>query len=171
MNIHVRPARTDDAAMAIETLRASIELLCQADHRGDPATLSAWLANKTPENFCSWQSDPNNFCVVAESRGVLVGIGLVHRAGEIRLLYLAPGQQGRGIGLSIYQALEVKAREWAIGRLTLDSTALARRFYESVGFSPAGPAAPAFGMITAYPYEKQLQPNISLKRTNQSLRD
>jgi GNAT superfamily N-acetyltransferase len=101
----VRTAQPDDAHAAIDVVRRSITELCVADHHGDPPTLARWLANKTPADFVSWLSNPDNFCVVAEDDNPLSGIGLVHRSGEIRLFYLAPAMQRKGIGTAIHSAL------------------------------------------------------------------
>jgi len=45
----IRDARVVDAPAARQVLRRSIIELCVADHRNDPAILTKWLANKTPE--------------------------------------------------------------------------------------------------------------------------
>jgi hypothetical protein len=50
----IRDARSEDAVPASEVLRRSIVQLCENDHRGDPAILMRWLANKTPEHFRGW---------------------------------------------------------------------------------------------------------------------
>lgn len=91
MSIQVRPAEVADAVAAIATVRASISSLCTADHRDDHGTLSAWIGNKTAGNFGTWIANPDNFCVVAASGETIAGVGLLHRSGEIRLFYLAPG--------------------------------------------------------------------------------
>ena len=45
--------------------------------------------------FESWIAEPENFCVVAESEGVVKGIGLLHGSGEVRLLYTLRSSQVR----------------------------------------------------------------------------
>lgn len=86
--VTVRPAIPKDSEIAVQVVRRSIEELCTADHRNDAATLANWLANKKPETFLSWISNPDNFCVVAESNGRLSGVGLIHCIGEFRLFYM-----------------------------------------------------------------------------------
>lgn len=163
--ISVRPAIPDDADAVIDVVRKSIAQLCAADHHHDPETLATWLANKTPQNFLSWLSNPDNFCVVAQMNDRLSGAGLLHRSGEIRMLYLAPGSQRRGIGKEIHAALEEKANLWALRKLHLESTALACRFYEALGYQSFGTAKVRFGVLECYPYEKELQSSYPLKRT------
>ncbi|MDE2461315.1 MAG: GNAT family N-acetyltransferase [Gammaproteobacteria bacterium] len=157
MTLAVRPANSRDTEAAVKLVRRSITELCTADHRDDAATLDQWLANKTPENFRAWISDPDNFCVVAEDAGVVHGAGLLHRDGEIRLMYLAPGSQRQGTGRAIHAALETQARTWGLRMLFLDSTSLARSFYEALGYRATGEAKPRFGVLMCYPYEKPLQ--------------
>lgn len=124
----VRSAVDGDAETAVQVVCQSITELCVADHRNDADTLARWLANKTPENFHSWIANPDNFCVVAEADSKLSGVGLVHRSGEIRLFYLAPGSQRRGIGKAIHAALEAQARAWGLRKLHLDKHLLGQVF-------------------------------------------
>jgi len=157
--VAVRQAVPEDAEAAVAVLRRSITELCISDHRGDAQTIAKWLANKTPQNFVSWIGDDDNFCVVAEAPERLLGVGLLHRSGELRLCYLSPGAQGQGLGKAIYLALEEKAKAWGLKKLSLESTVAARSFYESLGFRPAGAAKPGFGLSHCHPYEKPLQPH------------
>lgn len=152
----VRAATARDAEQAIEVVRRSIELLCQADHGNDPATLARWLANKTPQAFESWLEDPDNFCVVAEIAACVRGVGLLHRSGEVRLFYIAPGHQGRGLGTRIHAALEEQAAKWHLIRLHLESTVLAIPFYQAVGYRCSGRKKHLFGQLHAYSCEKML---------------
>lgn len=156
LNMAVRQAKPEDAEAAVEVLRRSITELCAADHRGDADTVSEWLANKTPENFRSWLANTENYCVVAEQGDRLLGVGLIHRSGKIRLCYLAPGSQRQGIGKAIYLALEEQAKAWGLAELNLQSTFSARAFYESVGYRSAGAPEPGFGISHCHPYEKTL---------------
>jgi GNAT superfamily N-acetyltransferase len=153
----VRKAEPKDAEAAVEVVRRSITELCVADHHGDPGTVAKWLSNKTVQNFVSWLADEDNFCVIAETRGRLLGVGLLHRSGEIKLFYLAPNAQLQGMGKAIHLALEEKAREWELPELTLESTDLARPFYERLGYRPAGAVKARFGVLHSYPYGKTLQ--------------
>ena len=112
--VAVRKAEPKDAAAAAEVLRRSITELCTLDHHDDAGTLAKWLANKTPRDFLSWLAKEDDFCVVAEANDQIMGVGLLHRSGEVRLCYLAPGgartrfgqsdpcrarKKGEGVGL------------------------------------------------------------------------
>ena len=153
----VRQATPQDAAAAVEVLRASITELCVPDHQHDPATLEAWLSNKTVENFSRWLADPENFVAVAEVAARVSGVALLHQSGEIRLCYVQPRQQRAGIGRSLLAALEARARELGLAQLQLHSTAVACAFYESQGYVSHG--APRARRGLAYPYVKRLVPS------------
>jgi len=164
--ITAREASSDDTTEVIDLVRKSITLLCTDDHRDDPYTLAKWLENKTPQHFVAWLSNPANYCVVAHLNERLAGVGLLHRGGEIRLFFVGPDAQRQGVGKAIHALLESKAPLFELRALHLLSTALARPFYEALGYQPNGAAQLRFGVLQCYPYEKLLlQPNYSLKRT------
>jgi GNAT superfamily N-acetyltransferase len=154
--IVVRCAVPADAAAAIDCVRRSIEQSCTADHHEDPPTLAVWLSNKTPANFIAWLDNPGNHCVIAECKGKLCGVGLLHLSGEVRLFYIDPAAQRRGAGRAIHAALEQQAHAWKLPRLHLDSTANARAFYEAMGYRRAGPARARTGVLQCFPCEKRL---------------
>jgi GNAT superfamily N-acetyltransferase len=145
-------------------VRRSIAELCVADHRNDPETLARWLANKTPQSFLAWISSVDNFCVVVESDDRLVGVGVLQRSGEIVLFYLSPGVQRQGLGKLVHAALEEKAEHWGLTSLHLESTLLACRFYEALGYRRTGPATARFGVLQCFPYAKRLRSDYSFGR-------
>ena len=164
--ISVREALSGDAEAVTEVVHRSITQSCAMDHHNDPYTLAKWLENKTPQQFVSWLSNANNFCVVAHLNERLSGVGLLHRGGEVRLFFVAPDAQHQGVGKAIHAVLEEKAALWGLRVVHLQSTALARQFYQALGYRSSGPATLRFGSLQCYPYEKMLlQPNYSLKRT------
>jgi GNAT superfamily N-acetyltransferase len=132
--MHIRPAQTADAAAACDVLRRSIAELCAADHGNDPKFLSAWLANKTPENVAAWISDPGNVLYVAVDGGVIVGVAGMTRAGVVMLNYVSPDARFKGVSKALLAALECKAADLGLTQCRLESTKTARRFYESAGY-------------------------------------
>ena len=137
-----RPAILEDANTAINVVRQSIRGLCAADHRNDPAILARWLANKTPERFRVWTSDPANFCVLEEVEQRVQGVGLVYRSSEVLLFHVAPGFRRRGMGRRIHAALESQAVRWALSELQLESTEAARPLHESLRYQIIREARP-----------------------------
>jgi hypothetical protein len=94
--MEIRDAVIEDARVACQMLRRSITELCAADHRNDPAILSRWLGNKTPENFVSWIARPDNSLLVAVEDGEILAVGPVTGTGKITLNYVSPDARFRG---------------------------------------------------------------------------
>lgn len=157
-DVSVRRATRDDAEVVIAIVRESITRLCVADHQNDPLTLESWLRNKTADNFARWIDNPENYVVVAERDSTIGGVGCLHRTGEVRLCYVAPGRQRLGMGTALLVALETQARTWGLDKMVLNSTKDARPFYEHHGYGPSGPCVPEFGALVCFPYQKALVP-------------
>lgn len=143
----VRRATPDDAAAACAVLRRSIAECCAADHRDDPQILSAWLANKTPENLRAWFSSAG-YPVVALRDGGIVGVAMLSPTGMVTLNYLVPEARFQGVGAAMLRALEEEAVRRGHRELTLGSTATAHRFYLGKGYADTGRVASLFGLTS-----------------------
>jgi GNAT superfamily N-acetyltransferase len=146
----------EDAPAACRVMRRSITELCVADHRNDPAILTQWLSNKTPEIFVSWIMQPANSLLVAIEGDNILAVGSITDAGEITLNYVLPDARFRGVSRAMLGALEVRAVDRGNVRCTLTSTETARRFYKEAGYVEDGPASGKFGMSSGYPMSKVL---------------
>lgn len=155
MPLQIRSATTDDAGPACTVLHASITHCCVDDHHGDPATLAAWLRNKTPEQVRAWILSPDHHAIAAIADGLQVGFALSSRAGEVLLCYLLPQARFSGVGKAMLAAIEERARADGVHALRLDSTATARPFYLRNGFVEKGRPTVVFGM-QSHPMEKAL---------------
>lgn len=144
--IHIRQALPSDADAACALLRRAIELGCAADHGGDPAVLSAWLGNKTPQNVQAWCVSPTNYVVVADYDGEVAGIALLNQAGKLALCYVQPALARRGIGRALLAAVEERARCWSIGKIHMHSPASASGFFERLGYANAGKDRACYGL-------------------------
>ena len=156
MAITVRPASEADAVAACDVLRRSIRELCVADHGHDEQVLSAWLANKTPENVRAWITSASSFSVVAVDGSEVRGFGLVQRDGEIQMCYLVPEVQYRGAGKLMLRALEEQAARWGLQGVFLTSSVTARRFYERNGYVQSGEPKSVYGLRSVYPMSKSI---------------
>ena len=137
--MELRRASISDAEAACVVHRRSIMELCEADHRGDPAILEAWLASKTPENYRHWIERPDNNLLVAAEGDAILAVGCVTDAGEITVNYVSPDARFRGVSKAMLAALEATARERGAEICTLFSTETARGFYLSAGYVEQGP--------------------------------
>jgi GNAT superfamily N-acetyltransferase len=152
----IREASALDAEDAVRVLRASIEELCELDHKRDPEILGAWLSNKTPQTFLHWLGLADEHVIVAELDAAIVGVGSVNRNGSVHLCYVAPGFQRRGVSAALLAALEERALAWGLSELVLTSSETALGFYLRQGYVPTGPRElTRFGMA-AYPFRKAL---------------
>ena len=154
--MQVRPAQIADADHAIDVVRRSIQELCGLDHRGDPATLSMWLSNKTADNMRQWIAAHTVLVAVAEEvEGErITGVAAVRADGEVFLNFVAPEARFQGVSKCLMQAIEVWASRCDIKWLTLESSATALRFYLSTGWAMTGPPQPGFGVTTRNPMRK-----------------
>jgi GNAT superfamily N-acetyltransferase len=144
----IRDAMANDAEAACEVLRKSISELCIADHRNDPALLSRWLSNKTPEIVAGWANEPGNSLLLAVDGDAIIAVGSVRDSGEIALNYVAPVARFRGVSSAMLKALEARAAQRGNLRCTLTSTETAHRFYLSRGYSDA--PRESFGTNSGY---------------------
>lgn len=151
----IRKATVADAEAAVLVLRRSIIELCRRDHENDPALLSIWLANKTAEKFRDWVEAEDSLCLVAvDGNGTILGVGLMSKAGVIRLNYASPEARFKGVSTALIGTLEAEALRLGVPHLTLNSTVTAHRFYLARGFKDAGEPAP--GRLAGYPMMKPL---------------
>ena len=135
--MNIRLASVEDAEAACHVLRRSIEELCEADHRNDPAFKQEWLANKTPQSLRQWITAPEGRVLVAEIDGRVAGVGAATMRGDITLNYVAPEARFRGVSKAMLAALEAYLRDQGASHARLSSTRTARSFYLAAGYSEA----------------------------------
>ena len=153
----VRAATAADAVAACEVMRASISELCVLDHHNDPEILRRWLANKTPEHFAAWLSDPNASLLLAVEAEVVLAVGRVKDDGEITLNYVSPQARFRGASTALLNAMAVRARARGATRCHLASTETAHRFYLARGYTDVGTSESMFGTSVCYLMSKKIE--------------
>ncbi len=150
----VMPVRADAAEAACAVTRQSITHCCVLDHANDAAILTAWLANKTPENLAAWIAAPGAAAWGAYRGETMVGFALRAQA-TLALCYVVPEALHRGVGRALLQNIEAHAREVGLATLDLDSTRTAEPFYRRHGYVPHG-VAQTWGGLQAQPMRKRL---------------
>jgi putative acetyltransferase len=101
--------------------------------------------------------------VIALSAGLPIGCGAVRRIGEsrgeLKRMYVAPLERGRGVGRLLLERLETEARRLGLSRLFLETgirQAAAMALYERAGFRPADPFGDYVGSPLSVCMEKDL---------------
>ena len=145
---------TSAAEAACDVVRQSITHGCPQDHHHDAAILSAWLANKTPENLAAWITAPGAVAWGAYRAEAMVGFVLLTRA-TLALCYVVPEALHQGVGRALLHEAEAHARQAGIAVLGLESTRTAQAFYLRNGYEPTG-AAQVWAGLQAQPMRKVL---------------
>lgn len=156
MSLLIRAAKPEDSEEAAKVLQQSIRKLCAADHCNDEETIAEWTSNKTPDNIRRWFSNPELWCVVAESNSRIAGVGMMSKSGEIRLLYVSPSVRYSGVSSKMLIYLEGQALNQGIQEVFLNSSETAKSFYESRGYRPNGEPIKGFGKAFGFPMVKSL---------------
>lgn len=134
-------------------LIASITDLCELDHHNDPALLSRWRENKSPERIAAWFDSPASTLLVAERNGEIAAVGGYFLSDRtVSLNYVAPNHRFAGVSSALLAAIEAGLGP---GEARLESTQTARRFYESRGWQVAAGLAQHRG-IDGYRMRKLL---------------
>jgi len=115
--------------------------------------LNAELSKVYPEEgACHFRLDANEvrdgngaFLIAFRSR-TPVGCGAVRRidvnTGELKRMYVVPGERGRGVGQAILKALETETKGLRLTRLVLETGVRqdrAQKLYGQAGFSQIDP--------------------------------
>ena len=125
-----------------------------SNHANDAAILTAWLANKTPENLAAWIAAPGAAAWGAYRGETMVGFALRAQA-TLALCYVVSEALHRGVGRALLQNIEAHAREAGLTTLDLDSTRTAEPFYRRHGYVPHG-VAQTWAGLQAQPMRKVL---------------
>ncbi|MGE8131842.1 GNAT family N-acetyltransferase [Methylobacterium sp. NPDC080182] len=160
--MNTRLATPRDAEAGSSVLRRSISELCHADHAGDPATIAAWTANKTPDSWLAWLAQPGASLLVIERATEIIGVGMVDRGGTILLNYVAPEARYQGVSTALLEAMEDVSAQHGVAMCLLESTKTAERFYLARGYRPL---EGYISMVMAKPLAETLADHPKPKQT------
>lgn len=152
--IQLLPVGAGAAEAACTVIRQSITECCELDHGHDPAVLTAWLVNKTPENLAAWMAAPGAAAWGAYRGDAMVGFALLARV-TLALCYVVPAALHQGVGRALLQHVEAHARTAGLPTLGLESTRTAEPFYRRNGYEPIG-ALQEWAGLQAQPMRKVL---------------
>jgi putative acetyltransferase len=141
MTLSIRRARPGDAEAIRAVHLASIRGLGGESY--DPEQVEAWAHDRDPADYPI--ENPETTVFVAERGGSIVGFGWLSTEpggdfegpadGKITAIYVHPAVARQGIGTTLVQALETRARELGLDSLGLWASLNAVPFYADHGFS------------------------------------
>ena len=98
--------------------------------------------------------------MMIDDRDVAVAVGRLHfnsiREAQVRYMAVATGQQRRGFGSRLLNALEEKAASLGAAGIVLDARETALGFYRKQGYSANGPGHVLYNCITHVKMHKTL---------------
>lgn len=136
LSLRIRPATIADAPRLARVFAAAIEAKARASY--GPRERAAWAARGTAPRFAAMIDDGRNRLLVAEHRGLVVGVAAL-TACEVSLLYAAPDAPA-GAGGALLAAVEGLARQAGLTGLSLCASRNALSFYLRHGYAIVAPA-------------------------------
>jgi putative acetyltransferase len=127
----IRPLRAEDGEIAGE-------IFFDAVHRGTSEHYTsqqrlAW-AGESPDPS-AWKDRLINVeGFIAERNGNAIGFMTIDAAGYIDLAFVSADAAGKGVGWRLYQAIEERAKQLGMVRLTTAASKKAKPFFERQGW-------------------------------------
>lgn len=154
-SIHIVSAAPGDGAAIARLMQQGICAGGIADHRGDPALVSAWLANKHAEQIECWLRDPGVYLNLGFLCERPLAVGVAARSGEVCQCIVEPEHWRNGVGRALVADLEGRLRTWGCTRAVLYSTQAAEGFFQRLGYVGDG-ACVLFHGLRLRPMQKSL---------------
>jgi len=130
--IRLRTACPDDAPYIARLWKNSILVSCAEAYRFDLGYLKNWAASKTEEAVFRLMESEQWF-ITAERKKVIAGFFCATFEIGSFALFVAPEQQGNGVGMRLFSCYERTARECGVSVLSFSSSKNAVSFYERCG--------------------------------------
>jgi len=129
--MQVRKYHSEDLQIIANLFYDTIHSVNAVDY--NEAQLDAW-APKDRDLF-EWKNKfSNNYTVVAEKDGIIVGFGNVKGTEYFDCLYTHKDYQGIGVATLIADCIEKNFRDQGIQNITTDASITAKHFFEKRGY-------------------------------------
>jgi putative acetyltransferase len=133
MRMHIRSFRPADAAALARIYYAAVHQVGGLHYSREQ--LNAWApVEPDPDRFVERGADGRTLLVAADDKDRPLAYGDLEKNGHIDHLYCRPDVAGKGVASALYDELEAAARDCGIGRLHVEASEPARRFFLRKGF-------------------------------------
>ncbi len=130
--MRIRAARDGDLPSLIDLYRATVHAVGAGHYT--PQELAAWAPEDLgPEDWAPRLA--RNTALVAEDGDGLLGFAELSPGGSLDMLYVHKDHQGRGVATALLAALEARARDRGLARLTTNASRVARPFFLARGYT------------------------------------
>jgi putative acetyltransferase len=128
MRMHIRSFRPGDAPALARIFHAAVHQIGRLHYSLEQ--LKAWApVVPNPERFLERGADGRILLVAADDSDRPLAYGDLEENGHIDHLYCRPDVAGTGVASALYDQLEAAARDRGIGRLHVEASEPARRFF------------------------------------------
>lgn len=133
MRMPIRSFRPEDAPALARIFYAAVHQIGALHYSAEQ--LKAWApAVPDPERFLERGADGRILLVAADESDRPLAYGDLEANGHIDHLYCRPDVAGTGVASALYDRLEAAAKARGIGRLFVEASEPARRFFLRKGF-------------------------------------
>ena len=132
--MEIRPFRPGDASALAALFHAAVHGIARLHY--SQAQVDAWAPGvPDPARFTARAAGGRVLLVAVDEGGAPLAYGDLEADGHIDHLFCRPDAAGTGVAAALYAALEAEARARRIGRLYVEASEPARRFFLKQGFS------------------------------------
>lgn len=126
--MHIRTFRSGDAPALARIFYAAVHQVGGPHYSLEQR--KAWApVVPNPDRFLEQAADGRILLVAADESDRPLAYGDLERSGHIDHLYCRPDVAGTGVASALYDRLEAAARDCGIGRLHVEASEPARRFF------------------------------------------
>ena len=131
--MRVRSYKQGDASDLLVLFFETIRSVNISDY--SQVQVKAWAPDLNDWDMIGWEkSFQNKFVFVAEENGKLIGFGELEENGHIDRFYIHKDHIGQGVGLKIYERIELEARTLKLAKLFVEASITAKSFFQKRGF-------------------------------------
>ncbi|MGF1472445.1 MAG: GNAT family N-acetyltransferase [Rubrobacteraceae bacterium] len=127
----IRRYREADASEIVRLFYETVRSVNLADYSREQ--VEAW-APEVPDADAWHRRMASRETLVAEKDGAVAGFAELEEDGHLDTFYIRGDAVGRGVGRSLYRAVEQQARRRGIGRISTEASVTAHPFFLRQGF-------------------------------------